>query len=129
MRCLHGTEKETCVYCNGYYDKQRELKKNREELSEETKELKERYLEIKRTLKNHWELWTEEEYQTLYENFKSITNIRSKEFRRTVYKVAIELERTRLSIVWKYKYMFLIKDNKKEGKELTVFKRRLENEN
>jgi flagellar motility protein MotE (MotC chaperone) len=120
MRCLHGMETETCGHCNGLMEQRSIEKKQRTQDSEEILLLKEKYEEIKARLKNHWEDWTEEEYIILYGNFKGIASIRSKEFRKTVFKVAIELERTRLSIVWHYKSMFR-GNYEKGGKVLVEF--------
>ncbi len=109
-RCIHGTEKETCFYCNGGYDKSREQQKVQVQDREEYTEFKKKYEEIKARLRNHYEDWSVEEWTILYDNFKSICNIKSRLFRKTVYKVACELERTRLSVIWQYKHMFIIKD-------------------
>jgi hypothetical protein len=105
-RCLHGQEKNTCWLCNGGADKVRTTKVQREKESEEILQLREKYNTIKEGFKNFDELWTEEEYSILYENFKDICTEKSARFRKTTLKVAIELERTRMSIVWHYRHMF-----------------------
>ena len=126
-RCLHGIEKSQCYHCNGSAEIARVTKIKKERDSEEIVQLKEKYEEIKARLRNHWELWTEEEYTILYDNFKDIDNIKSKEFRKTTFKVAIELERTRLSIVWHYKHMFK-GPYEKGGKVLVDFMNKLTKE-
>ena len=121
--CIHSIEKELCHFCNGGFFREQKIHRKNLQATKEIKEAKRKYDEVKDKFRNHCEDWTEDEYQILYENLRGITNIRSKLFRKVVYKVAIELERTRKSIIWHYKHMFILEDNLKAGKRLLAFKR------
>ena len=121
MNCIHGINKLYCHYCNGNYNKENIVKKKIQKEDNEMIEIKREYETSKITFKNFFEPWTEDEYQILYDNLNSVGSVRSKRFRKVIYILAIELQRSRRAIMWKYKYMFILKTNPKAGKELLEF--------
>ena len=119
--CIHGVRKETCSQCSGYNDTLTKKEKARKEEDGEIKELKNEYDALGK-YDNYGEDWSEEEYEVVYNQFKGIASMRSKGFRKLAYQVALQLGRTRKSIVWHYKHMFMLQDNAKGGKKLMEFK-------
>lgn len=122
--CKHQLQKESCGFCNGMHSHQQEKIKEEKDTSDEITKMKKEY-EIASVRFNHDENWSEEEYQTFYNNFQHVPSMRSKQFRLIAYKVAMILGRTRKSISWKYKYMFIVKEHPKAGKVLLEFKKRV----
>lgn len=116
-RCICGLPTEFCSKCSGW-QAQQEL--NQTESENEFLKLKVDY--ETNGLDAHGELWTEDEYQLLYSKLSHISNTRNKMGRKAIYAVALELGRTKKSIMWHFKHMFYIKNNPKAGKSLLKFK-------
>jgi len=106
-----------------YESKNRQVRERREQL-EDISDIKKKY-ELMRKYENHGEDWSEEEYEVVYDKFKGIVSVKSPQFRKLAYEVAIELGRTRKSIVWHFKHMFILQDNPKAGEKLLEFKRKV----
>ena len=113
--CKHSLPAEYCSMCNGLEETVLKRMKREKEDSYEISVLKEKYEAVKSTFKNHDEPWTEEDSETLYDKLNGISNMHSKAFRKTAYEVAMMLGRTRGSIVWHFKHMFLDFGQKKRN--------------
>lgn len=61
-------------------------------------------------LSHQREDWTEEEFDKLYEAFKSIQNIHSKLFREKVKETANKLGRSKYAVIWEFKHMFITQE-------------------
>ena len=122
-RCIHGIEKHGCAYCNGVIDeKQNRAKSNDKELST----LKEKYSQVKAKFKTFRDLWTEDEINVVYERLK---NASKTELKKTYYKVALELERSRLAVEWTYCHIFSDRLNLHRGKTVLKFRNQMLNSN
>lgn len=118
--CKHGINSETCFYCNGNFDKAKQQKKQSQQMDEHTLQLREVYNSLKEKYKSFRELWVEEEYAIVLNNFTGIrynTNF----FKQMVYKTAIQLERTANAVKWHYYHLFIKRNDPKAGKNLLEF--------
>jgi len=111
-RCLHGMIPETCGLCNGLLDQRQKTKR-------EPSELRDKYEQVKGFFKNFGSFWSEEEILIVYDHFKDIS---SKQFRKEVYKVALELERTTNAIRWMVKHIFSKRTDLHRGKTVIIFR-------
>jgi len=112
-RCLHGLPKESCGYCGG-------LISHREAVKREPKELEGLYLRAKASFKSFGEDWTDEEILIVYEHFK---DIHKRVFKKEVYKVALELERTSNAIRWMIKHLFSKREDLHRGQVVIAFRK------
>jgi len=122
--CKHNIDESTCSYCNGVYDKAVQERQSKQHEKEEDTETRIEYEKLKCKFENLGEDWEEDEYQILHTQLKDF-KYKSSKWRRAVYQVAITLGRTRKSIVWHYKHLFILPDHSKAGKNLLEFKRKL----
>ena len=113
--CKHLLPTQYCSMCNGLETAVLKRMKQEKDDSYEISILREKYEAVKSTFKNHDEPWTEEDSETLYDKLNGISNTHSKAFRKAVYEVAMMLGRTRGSIVWHYKHMFIDFGQKKRN--------------
>jgi len=118
-------DKETCSICNGSQDRFNASEKRRLDESWEVTKAKKAYDAIKDTLKAHGDVWSLDEVTYLYEKMVGLSSMQSKKFRKLAYEVAISLQRTRKSIVWHYKHLFVLDDSPKAGEVLLAFKKSL----
>jgi len=119
--CKHNIEESYCTYCNGMDDKKIQEKQSREREKEEITTEKIKYEELKSKFENLREDWEDDEYQILYDQLNGL-RYKSTKWRRAIYQTAMILGRTRSSIVWHWKHMFIIKNDPKAGKNLLKFK-------
>lgn len=120
--CKHNMDESACSYCNGVYDRAVQEKQNKQHEKEEIAFEKSKYEELKSKFENFNEDWEEDEYQILYDQLKDL-KFKSTKWRRAVYQVSTILGRTRKSIVWHYKHLFILPDHSKAGKNLLAFKK------
>lgn len=122
--CKHGMDESSCAYCNGFYDKLMQDKQMKRKEREEITSERIRYEELKSKFENLNEDWDEDEYQVLYDQLNGL-KFQSSKWRRAIYQTAIILGRTRRSIVWHWKHMFVLPDHSKAGKNLLKFKHQM----
>ncbi len=122
--CKHNIDESTCSYCNGTYNKLIEDKHFQQRERETIREAKIKYDLLKSKFESMGEDWEEDEYQILYDQLKDF-KFKSSQWRQAIYRTAVILGRTRKSIVWHWKHMFILKDHSKAGKNLLTFKHRM----
>ena len=108
MDCL---KEEWCGLCNPIKIKKKD--KIIEPLEKEYKE-KEHLFKDKR------DIWTNDEIELVYEEFKCINK---KDYKKRIYEVAIVLERTQLAIKWMIKHIFSKREDLHRGIEVIIFRK------
>ena len=112
--CRHNIDKICCGYCNGSYS----VTKRKVKIVSD--ELLKKYEEIKERCKSFRDIWTEEEINIVYDNFKDITD--KKEKRKMAYITAIQLERTINAVVWMFFHIFSKKEDLHRGNAVKQFR-------
>jgi len=120
MTCKHLIDSSTCYYCNGGFDKAVNHKNRIQQEDEAVLQLRKLYSTLKCQYKGFGDLWNEEEYRIIYHNFEGISR-HSNLFKKTVYKTAMQLERTTKAVMWHHLHIFIKRNDKKAGKGLLAF--------
>ena len=89
----------------------------------EINHLQEIYNDLKEKFKKFNEPWVYEEIDRVYTVLIYFPNVKLREFRKAIYELALELERTMGAIKWMHKHIFSNKTDLHRGKEVIQFRK------